>query len=633
MNLLEAKRVYIGRDLVEVINQGDNTVFRSLTGTIFLGSIGNPDLYPITFYPDIALSTSPILFEDGVDYTIKNNKIFLLTNLDKLSGVKDFRVTRAARVEDLSLESLSGIKVVTFTSVSSIKSIILPQSPTLTGISITNCPELTSLTINTNVVDYYPALSSVVMTGVTGLSTLQPNNILDFFHKSLFFSLSTYSNANVLNYNGPLNATYFTRTSASDSYVGKVYTHTVNAFPQIDPLYPVPASPTEYVSSTPECSSYTIFCPISSVSGRGVYIPEFNRMSTDPVTWHRGLTAEFIKTGNIYNGRDVFSNISDYHLLFNRSLNHWTVVGPTSSSNTIWLSAQEGIGEWSNPPSLGWTGRAYTIYGWNLPPSTYGTVWFQSTNVFPTSHLLYNERSFGREYGGAQLRIFYNPLSGYRPNFYRPDLNFSGIAHGGPVSNPGQGGRGVLVSPVHYVTTTHFKVGNPRFYNKDGTVEVRTILSAIEVPGSDVTVGVLNAPVSATFYQVGSGWQINRLITREDFKNYLYGPNQNGKVGYGLPTSKIINTTSFSANTKYTLWHQVSTIPKSEWHNEVLVGGDSSSPFWYVNGSQLVLIGLTTTAGPAGNYTGFYTSSINRSMTALSTRYGYPAYTLSSFPF
>lgn len=632
MNLSEVKRVYVGRKLIEAINQGNNTVFEPITGTIFLGSIANAELYSIAFYPDIALSTSPVIFENGTDYTIKDNKIFLQANLDKLSGANIFNVTGAARVENLTLEGLSGIQSLTFTGVSSIKSVTLPYSPTLRSLSITNCPRLTSLTVNTDTLDYYPLLSSVTMTTVTGLSTLQPNNVLDVIHKSLYFSLSSYSSSNVLNYSNFQANTYLTRTSASDVYIGKVYTHTTNNHPQIDPLYPAFVSPTEYISSTPECSSYTIFCPISSVSGKGVYTATTTRMSTDPVTWHRGLTAEFIKTGNVYNGRDVFSNVDNYHLLFNRSLGHWTVVGPTSSSETIWLSAQEGIGEWGNPPSLGWTGGAYTVAGWNIPPLTHGTVWFQATTVFPTSHLLYNARSFGREYGGAQLRVFYNPLSGYRPNFYKPDLDFSGIAHSGPISSPSQNGRGILVSPVHYVTNTHFKVGNPRFYNRDGTVEVRTILSSLDI-GNDTTVGILNAPVSATFYQVGSGWQLKRLIGREDFKNYLYGPSQNGKVGYCLPTEKNPTASSWNGNTKYTLWHQVATIPKTDWHNEPLVGGDSSSPFWYVDGGKLILIGLTISAGPAGNYIGSRTSTVNQAMTALSARFGLPTHTLSSFSF
>ena len=119
--------------------------------------------------------------------------------------------------------------------------------------------------------------------------------------------------------------------------------------------------------------------------------------------------------------------------------------------------------------------------------------------------------------------------------------------------------------------------------------------------------GILNAPVSGTFFALASGDYYNGITTKEDFQKLFIGPNQDGRVGHFIPTdnyNRLGNT--FIDPAKFsTSWSKIYTIPKNYWHSEeLLVGGDSSTCLLYDTGSKLVLLGHVFYADGSGPYYG-----------------------------
>lgn len=540
--------------------------------------------------------------------------------------------------------------------------LLLPELSTVEIINIFNSNLLTD--INFSAPNVQNNLKSVNIIRNPVLTGSNVGNLVDYFLNKLNNSLYSYnSGANIL-----YSYTNINRDLTSDNLFLNVYKKTGTYFPvEIDAYDPNLISPNTYIPSTE--NSYTIFCAISSLSGSPNLAQEPSRQSYNPCILHPGLTADFIKTGNIYNNRDVFSNSSDYHILFNNDLKIWTVVGPTSSSNYVWLSAFESIGNWGNPPSQskygtfisnelflyqdnsivksrGWMGPAYCNSGW-LYPSSYGPMTYQATTVFPTSLLLYKTRKYTGTEPGQSTRIFYSPLSGYSNTCAFSGLDFSGIAHQANSDTPGIVGRGFLISPIHYATADHFPVpSNMSFYNKDGTVETRNSLSAIRIGASDIRIGILNAPVSATYYQIAKNFKTGSILqTKEDFKKLIYGPNQNGKVGYCLMDNNQPKKEGWLAYLSYTYQPKTPmyTVPSHRWHGEPVTGGDSTTQLWVVHNDNLISIGHTYTIGmnDFGNFVlgDTYSSSvdtINQTMTALSLQFfgpGTNTHTLSVYEF
>lgn len=313
----------------------------------------------------------------------------------------------------------------------------------------------------------------------------------------------------------------------------------------------------------------------------------------------------------------------------------YKLVGPTSSSNTVWLSATETAGDIGNVPSIGWSGKAYKNGFGTGSPGAGNTGWWNDTAVFSTRMYLFS--SF--IYGGANVRRIgvYN-LSGYNPNFYWSDYDFSGIGYLN-VSDPSWNGRITSISPVHFVAATHFPAGGVpagtliKFINKNGSVTTRTVLSSVAT-GADYTVGVYDAPVSGAAYPIGSlGNFVSGLSAVTDIKNFLWGPSTTGKVGIMAPRS-ISNYTG--APTTYL---QLTSIPKSLWYTEYQYVADSSTQFWYADPArkQLVVLGLTYYAGPqmnSYNLQGWYTTIYNTATALCKQFYGDPLmYQLTAYNF
>lgn len=455
----------------------------------------------------------------------------------------------------------------------------------LRNFTITNCPNLTSLQFLSS----YPNFERLSL-GTTNLSGFE-------FLDTVLLDMSGKSNP-LYTHNSRSNL--LGRSSASNKAYLNVFKKNQNINLEIDPLFPLQTITENYFPSTLG-NEIVVSCPVSANKTNFVQ--------------HTTLSGIYTKIENIiYNNRDIFKNINDFYILYDKDNIRWTVVGPTSSSNTIWLSAQETIGDYGNIPSIGWSGQSFRATGGNITAGNSG--WWNQTAVFSTKMYLFSSFMFT---GTTTRRNGAFPLSGYNSNFYWSDYDFSGIGYQN-VNDPFFNGRWTLVSPVHYINSFHFpesiSVGSKiNFIHKDGTISTRTILSAVDLPDSfsnDLRLGIFDAPLSAAAYPIGS---LTNFITSTssaiDFKNFLYGPIGTSKVGIGIPSTANNDCRYNIAPTTYT---QITSIPKSLWFTEGVNTGDSSSQFWYAEPSnkQLIVLGLTKFVGPVGpalldrNYTTLY---------------------------
>jgi hypothetical protein len=394
------------------------------------------------------------------------------------------------------------------------------------------------------------------------------------------------------------------------------------ATPELDPLYPKSFIPLGTFTTTLPTSTIIFNAPVINNTTSSTYIQA------------SFLSGEYIYTGNIKEGRSVFSNINDYHILYNNNIQAWTLVGPTSTSNTVWVSAYASIADYGNVPTVGWKGPSYQTGNWQGDTRS---PWFTSSSIYSKSLMLYLSSRY--EPGGGRYHA--NPYSGYNPNFYWKHLDFSGVGWNvsdGSIAAP-ISQRAILISPIHFVGNKHWpgegwKNKTIAFYHLDGSISTRTCLSSVDVDppnAGDRSLGILNSPVSAAYYRVGVNSYLKN-IEISDVKNFIWGPGQYGKVGVAMPIVQAVNT--YTANNINALYQQISSVPASLWYGERIIGGDSSSPYWYINNNELIFIGSEQGAGPSGPRVNVQTT--NQLMTALSLQFFGPAtnyYTLSVYDF
>jgi hypothetical protein len=399
----------------------------------------------------------------------------------------------------------------------------------------------------------------------------------------------------------------------------------------IDPIYPVLQPPDTYVSSSLLGNSFTIMNPVSTFGATTVC--------------SKTLTGTYVKTGDAFNNRDVFQNNQNHFVLYNSAQNLWTLVGPGSSSTTVWLSADAGVGDWGNPPNVGWRGIAFS----NGSTSSFGGgIWVQPTRI-QTTQTLAHSGTFSYPYWGnlSNLMNLYDPASGINSNFRWKHLDFTGRVY--PNTNPYQSvqGRGTMISPVHFTYAIHYSpwlrsydpANNDvcKIYDANGNATSVTVLSSIEL-GNDMGVAILSQPVNATQYFVLSGNYnyIKMLSASDSFNNYLVGPTQSGTVGVGLPQTSSSSSITITFKTNMTdsgnlnNYSKIYSVPHSEWHGGTAITGDSSSQMWVISGNKLILAGHTTNGGTSvsGPYYGYWFNNSNSqgyslitAITALNQRY------------
>lgn len=537
-----------------------------------------------------------------------------LTSLDVSQNLKlkILTLTNLSSVSTCNFSSNNQLETISFSNVINLRSVVLSNNPNLTNISIATSPQLknldlsnanalTTLTLNTNaslssVVMITPPLRSVNITN-TNLSA----DIVDTFYTLL----SSNSSSSTFQYTGTPQA----RTSASNGAFINIYKKASSLTPfELDPSYPALATPSGYIPSNLLGNSMTVLAPVS-----GSNSVKFT-----------SLTGNYLKTGDIYNDRDTFKNAYNYFILYNSGLNLWTLVGPASTSNTVWLSANPGVGDWGNPPSgLAWGGRAY-----NSAATSSG--WFQRTSVFSTQMLLFSSYSYNDTAFTTGTEIAGEPLSGYNGNFFWKDLDFTGIVYSGWLFQ----GRATMISPVHCIFPHHYPPGfefppnnnTVYVYGKDGTRTTVTMVTGVRIASTDIAVGILNTPVNVAQYPVLSGTNnfVQAITGADSINRFLYGPNQQGKIGVSLPVISV-GTTSSTRNTNPSTRNSIFSIPNSLWMSEVGVTGDSSSQHWVVSGGRLIVAGHTQSGGtqPSGPSYGFYYDSIVQAVTALNVyQYG-----------
>lgn len=522
------------------------------------------------------------------------------------------------KIKDIDLTNCT-FSAVYFNYNTSLSGLLLPQR--LKSIDLTNCSSLSSSFVINNI-----------------LSTINTNN---------------YTNGTI-GYDG----TNSSRTFISNNDLISLLVRNYYITPMEMDVQPFPSRPLGYVSSQ-DTNSITVMCPISTrndspaLYGNNQYDYYSTRFNV--------LTGEYLKVSETYNNRDVWRNPNNYFILFNATLSGWTLVGPLSTSSNILLSASESYVEWGTPPSVGWFGKAFQSGGFtggiSYNPATYGSVWGQSTTVASTKNTLFSSFYWGSNNGydyanqgylaQGQGRMFGLPSAGYNSSFYWKDYDFTGLLYN-TGATPMNTGRGVLISPIHFLCQNHYlpwggsgTTGQGQslvLYNANGTTTTRTVLSSIQYPaGSDTRVGILNSPVTNTFYPVASGSLFCSNVTTSFNKLscFLVGPSQSSRCGLMPIRASGVGFNWYVSPVRYntmsnSFYKNSYSVPRSLIFGESIAGGDSSTQVWFLSAEtkRPILIGGIQFGGGSGPAFGAdpYIPFLKGAMDNLSNQFSLPIY-------
>lgn len=532
----------------------------------------------------------------------------------------------------------------------------------LTGATITNCPKLSGIQLS-----YSSQLSALTLPNKVTVLFIGPAtpNVIDSLYSAFDNNSTDYkslrrSNDKRLAYNTYSGDIYYSiRTTASDSnfcsLLRKDYDLPLSDY---NSGYFSPVKPTGYIPCTDHCNNLIITSPISARNGApqilnyGIY--DFFTVR------HKELSGVYTKVGDIHNDRDVWKNSNNYYILYNNLAASWTVVGPLSTSSTIWLSATENKSYFGDPPAMGWFGRSYTTGGFqggsNRNPATFGTVFGQSTTVTSTKNLLFSSFNTGEDFSGqgylgqGNLRYQGNPNNGVNNEFFLKDCRFLDRMVLGNFSNPLAGGKGYLISPIHFVYNFHFPPGwtnftHPnnstiRLYNSTGGFVNRVAISGRPV-NNDLCVGILDTAVPSPFTSVylASSYYAGNVTTLNELSSFVVGPLQSGRFGcmpfvvynnetqWGNPGLGIPMYGSFSALYPWGNYDKIYTINKALLIAESIAGADSGAAAWVLSGNNPILIGLTqfVLGGPTA-YGATVIDNLTQNMNTLSQTYSKPFY-------
>lgn len=628
--LILNKDYYFDTNLNSFVGVTSSTAFDSIS-SIFL--LYTPKQINFAKLPNLLFLQSNSRYSDGL--VINNNPIIQVITYATSVSSKQITVTNNSNLDSLQVGNINEVLAhnkinifnnpkLTLLSIAfnNLTSYNVDQ-PLLTSLYL-QCSSMKELTIsNIGLLNYF----DIRYTSLTGF------NILDKIYTALSSTVAQNSaSAITLNYTNDGTASGFgvfnninllgRTVSSNDAFLYlyrnvKLGTNSIGGRAQIeiDPLYPKQTILTSTFTTTHPGSTIIFNAPVidNTVS------PTYQRATF--------LSGAYVYSGNIKNGRSVFSNTNDYHILYNNNIHAWTLVGPTSTSNTVWVSAYASVGDYGNVPTVGWSGPAWQTGSWQGDSKS---PWYTSSSIYSNTMMLYLSSRFEPNEG----RYHAYPVSGYNPNFYWKNLDFSGVGWNvsdGSIQQP-ISQRGILISPIHFVGNNHWPseswtgktIG---FYHLDGSISTRQCLSSVSLEG-DRCLGILNAPVSAAYYKVGTNSYLKNIEIPK-IKNFIWGPSQYGKVGIAHPFSD-----GYLANAQPVLYQQISSVPASLWYGERLIGGDSSSPYWYINNNELILIGTELGGTPSGPRV--YVQTANPAMTALSLQFFGPNtnyYTVTAYNF
>lgn len=621
----------------------DVTQFKNLSSfnsSISLNSLSSLNLLSNTELATFNFNTVPNLEELNLNnnkklnfFALNTNKINLNSVLTATSGLFFLNFSNNSVNPDLNTQlDFSSEQLLNICSVTS-----------LTGYSLfnfTNLPFLSSLSVNATIrrnlssspaiynFNNLPYIRSVSMSNMPELSSSH----IDSLYNSLCSSINLGSpSAGSASFSYSDYPSMSGRSASSNSSLYNLlrrgYTNITST--QVDPVQPISISPQSYVPST--IDSMTVVNTVSATTVNGV-------LSTLTHIPHFQLSGRYIKTGSVFNGRDVFRNENNYFLLFNNTLNSWTIVGPSSSSNFIWLSSFYGFqgqsyGDWGNPPVWRWRGPAYAL-GRFLQSNN---AWYQPTAVFKTDCLLFSSLRFDSNvFTNNSFDTTPRVLSGFNSpdKFLFSDYDFTGVTYFGNTKDPWlYSGRGAMISPIHLLFAFHYPPGwgnnslpnnnITSVFSKNNQHTALTVVTGRRIGSTDLAIGIISpsTPYTGTFYPLLSGTTTtlsgnfdNFYFGPGSFRRFLYGPTKAGRIGYGYPQ---VNFRSTSSN-RVTYASTVSTIPNSDWNvMETATIGDSSSHHWMVSGKNLILTGVTQFSNNTGpSYIPYY-DNIVQACTAL----------------
>ncbi|NBU72254.1 MAG: hypothetical protein EBS53_12555, partial [Bacteroidetes bacterium] len=294
---------------------------------------GNIDDSPPSFGPED--------FFPNNDYTV----LYATTSSSRVPSIKTLYFSNLA-IQNANFSKFTSLSSLTLRYSTSIEALDLSKNNQLQYLNLDNCISLSSLNLNSNnLKQVYLAAAPLLHDSVD----------------AMFASVYASPNASYFGYLGTSEG----RSAASNNAFIDLYKRNVQVLPlEIDPSYPVLNPPDYYVSSSLQGNSLSIMNPVSTLGAS--------------ITRSKTLTGVYLKTGDVLNNRDVFRNNKDYCVVYNSNLKLWTLVGPGSSSTTVWLSADAGVGDWGNPPNLGWRGIAYSV------GNDASNRWWQTTRLQTT---------------------------------------------------------------------------------------------------------------------------------------------------------------------------------------------------------------------------------------------------------
>jgi peptidoglycan hydrolase-like protein with peptidoglycan-binding domain len=223
-------------------------------------------------------------------------------------------------------------------------------------------------------------------------------------------------------------------------------------------------------------------------------------------------------------------------------------------------------------------------------------------------------------------------------------LDFTGVSPLNIHASNGYPNRqvGTAISPRHVALVTHYPVAigaSIVFVENNGTPHIRTLAARKAIPGTDITIGVLDSdlPDTIAFYPILDAVSLVTKMYKTDNTNPkapIISLNQDGNVlAHGL--GGIYNIGAMSGYSSHIdFWHSpyrpptpddnplsnIVTSPLRVAFSGALRDGDSGNPNFMVINDELVLTGLHTSAG-GGFLLAGYVNEINAAMTELGGGY------------
>lgn len=242
-----------------------------------------------------------------------------------------------------------------------------------------------------------------------------------------------------------------------------------------------------------------------------------------------------------------------------------------------------------------------------------------------------------------------SPAAVRNPDVFTGDIDLSAISIINGTSSGGYVHQGMLISPRHIITATHFQTGNVVvFMRPDGSFVTANVVSRSNHVGgaltyngiTDVTVAYLDTEITGItpFKLLPSDW---RDYLPTGYREAAYGSadyktvklpcltktahKASGASGDQISINEVVelNDTEYGLSA-LTQTHGYYTVLDSSRFYSKIVGGDSGSPnFFLINGEKVLLMSYHT-AG-AGRHYGDLATEINTAMNALATAAGDPA--------